>query len=142
MNQLDSLSVVIAAGQTVTRMYHALDRHDPAGAARCFTPDGIWARGGNDLHGPQQIVDALGKRPATLLTRHYVTNFLVLEHVGAAAKAVFGLTVFRSDTGAPPKLPVSPAVPAMLADVECELARTDDGDWLIRRLDPVITFAA
>lgn len=142
MNNPANLSLVIASGQTVMRMYHALDRSDYAGVSRCFMPDGIWERTGNALHGQQEILASLNQRSATLFTRHYVSNFLVLEHSGALAKAAFSLTVYRSDKGAPPTFPVAPAVPAMLADVECELARTDGGDWLIQRLDPSITFAA
>ncbi|MGY2492703.1 nuclear transport factor 2 family protein [Cupriavidus sp. CP313] len=142
MNNPESLSFVIAAEQTVMRMYHALDRSDYSGATSCFMPDGIWERGGNALHGQQQILASLSQRSATLFTRHYVTNFLVLEHSGSVAKAAFALTVYRSDKGAPPTLPVDRAVPAMLADVECELACSDRGNWLIRRLEPRITFSA
>jgi hypothetical protein len=142
MNNPENLSLVSAAGQTVIRMYHALDRSDYAGVSRCFMPDGIWERAGNALRGQQQILASLSQRSATLFTRHYVTNFIVLEHSGAVARAAFSLTVYRSDKGAPPTLPVAPAVPAMLADVECELACTEGGDWLIQRLDPRITFSA
>lgn len=133
---------VIAAEQTVVRMYHALDRNDYPGVSICFTPDGIWERGSSALHGQQEILASLGQRSATLFTRHYVTNFLVLEHSGSAAKAAFGLTVYRSDKGTPPTLPVDRAVAAMLADVECELLCDDRGDWLIGRLDPRVTFSA
>ncbi|CAB3803665.1 hypothetical protein LMG28688_05815 [Paraburkholderia caffeinitolerans] len=142
MNSPERWSLVIAAGQTVIRMYHALDRSDYSRASRCFTPDGIWERGGNALHGQQQILASLNQRSATLFTRHCVTNFLLVEHSGSVAKAEFGLTVYRSDKGAPPMLPADRAVAAMLADVECELACNDGGDWLIRRLDPRITFAS
>ena len=133
---------VIAAEQTVMRMYYALDRNDYSGVSRCFMPDGIWERGSNALHGQQEILASLSQRSATLFTRHYVTNFLVLEHSGSAAKAAFGLTVYRSDKGTPPTLPVDRAIAAMLADVECELLCDDRGNWLIRRLDPRITFSA
>lgn len=142
MNSPESLSVVVTAEQTVIRMYHALDRSDYPSASRCFTPDGIWERGGSALNGQQQILASLSQRSKTLFTRHYVTNFLVLEHSGSVTKAEFCLAVYRSDKGAPPTLPVDRAVAAMLADVECELAFSDRGDWLIRRLDPRITFAA
>jgi len=142
MNIPEKLSLVIAAGQTVIRMYRALDRSDYEGVSRCFMPDGIWERTGNALQGQQQILASLNQRSATLFTRHYVTNFVVLEHGGPTAKAEFSLTVYRSDKGAPPTLPMGPALPAMLADVECELACTGSGDWLIKRLDPRITFSA
>ena len=142
MNNPESLPLVIAAEQTVTRMYYALDRSDYSGASGCFTPDGIWERGGSALHGQQQILASLNKRPATLFTRHYITNFIVLEHGESVVKAAFALTVYRSDKGVPPTLPVDRPVAAMLADVECELACTDSGDWLIKRLNPRITFSA
>ncbi|UIF84565.1 nuclear transport factor 2 family protein [Cupriavidus necator] len=142
MNDTESLSLVIAAGQTVMRMYHALDRSDYSGASKYFTPDGVWERAGNALHGQQQILASLNQRSATLFTRHYVTNFVVFEHSGPMAKAAFSLSVYRSDKNAPPTLPVGPAIPAMLADAECELVCNDGGDWLINRLAPVITFAA
>ena len=142
MNNPESSSLVVAAGQTVVRMYHALDRSDYPGVSRCFTPDGIWERSGNALHGQQQILASLNQRSATLFTRHYVTNFVVLKQSGSVAKAAFSLIVYRSDKGAPPTLPVDRPVPAMLADVECELACDERGNWLITRLDPRITFAA
>ncbi|WP_019449987.1 nuclear transport factor 2 family protein [Cupriavidus sp. BIS7] len=140
MNQ--SLSIVIAAEQAVTRLYYALDRSDYPGVANCFTPDGIWERPGSPYRGQQEILASLSKRPTTLFTRHYITNFAVLEHGGSVVKATFALTVYRSDKGTPPTLPVGQPVAAMLADVECELACSDSGDWRISHLDPRITFAA
>jgi len=142
MSNAESLSLVIAAGQTVIRMYHALDRGDYPGVSRCFTADGIWERGSHALRGQQQILASLSQRSATLFTRHYVTNFVLLEQSGSVAKAAFALAVYRSDKGAPPTLPVDQPVAAMLADVECELACSDDGDWHISRLDPRITFSS
>jgi hypothetical protein len=142
MNNPESLSLGIAAEKTVARLYYALDHGDYSGASRCFTPDGIWERNGGALDGQEQILAALGKRPASLFTRHYVSNFLVLEHDGSVARAVFALTVYRSDKGEPPTLPVNGTAPAMLADVECELTCNDRGDWLITRLAPQVTFAA
>ncbi|MFX1676486.1 nuclear transport factor 2 family protein [Paraburkholderia sp. A2WS-5] len=142
MNNPERFYQVYAAEQTVMRMYHALDRNDYSRAARCFTLDGSWERGDIALRGQQQIFVSLNQRSATLLTRHYVTNFFVMEHSGPVAKASFGLTVYRSDKGAPPTLPVGGAGPAMLADVECELACSDDGNWLIKRLQACITFTA
>ncbi|MGH8789926.1 MAG: nuclear transport factor 2 family protein [Cupriavidus necator] len=142
MNNPETLSLVIGGEQTVIRMYHALDRQDYPGASECFMPDGIWDHGGHALLGQEQILASLSKRSATLFTRHYVSNFVVLEHGGSVAKVAFGLTVYRSDTGAAPTLPLDKVVPALLADVECELACSDRGDWLINRLAPRITFAA
>ena len=142
MNNTERLFLVIATDQTVRRMYYALDRSDYSGASSCFMPDGIWERGGNALHGQQQILASLNQRPATLFTRHYVTNFLVLEHSGSIVKAAFSLIVYRADKGHPPTLPLPLSTPAMLADAECELECNDRGDWLIKRLDPRITFSA
>lgn len=142
MNNVERLHQVMAAEQTVTRLYYALDRSDYPGASRCFVPDGIWERSGSALHGHEQILASLNKRPATLLTRHYVSNFLVLEQSGSSAKVAFNLAVYRSDKGEAPALPVAGTVPAMLAEVECELTCSEQGDWLIQRLDPLITFTA
>ncbi|SOY77942.1 conserved hypothetical protein [Cupriavidus taiwanensis] len=142
MNQKESLHHVIATEQIVMRMYQALDRNDYTGASRCFLRDGSWKRGDISLDGQQAILSSLKQRSATLFTRHYVGNFVVLEHSGKIAKAAFCLTVYRSDKGTPPTLPVAEAVPAMLADVECELACSDGGNWLIKRLEAWITFSA
>lgn len=142
MNNPERLYPAYAAEQTVMRMYHALDRGDYSAAAGCFMPDGSWERGDIALQGQQQILASLNQRSATLFTRHYVSNFVVLELGGPLAKVAFALTVYRSDTGVPPTLPVAGAVPAMLADVACELACSDDGNWLIKRLQPCITFSA
>jgi hypothetical protein len=140
MSRPENLPQFVACQQTVLRLYHTLDHSDYTAASTCFTPDGCWERGGVPLNGQQQILESLRKRPATLFTRHYVSNFLVLEHRGTTAKAAFSLTVYRLDKGEPATLPVAGTMPAMLADVICELTCNDSGDWLIQQLGVQITF--
>jgi len=142
MSRPENLSQFIACQQTVVRLYYALDRSDYTAASMCFTPNGSWERGGVPLRGQQQILDSLRGRPATLFARHYVSNFVILEHRETTAKAAFSLTVYRSDKGEPPTLPVAGTTPAMLADVVCELACNDSGDCLIQQLGVQVTFAA
>lgn len=138
----ERLSQLTACQEPVVRLYHTLDRCDYTDASRCFMPDGIWDRGSYSLRGNQEILDTLNKRPATLFTRHYVSNFVILEYQGDTAKAACSLTVYRSDKGEPPKLPLTETTPAMLADVDADLTRSASGEWLIQRLEATLTFAA
>jgi len=75
----------------INRFFVAIDERNYKEAAGLFAPDGIWHRQGKTLRGPNEILGALEGRPAHLLTRHLITNFvpIVFRADEAETKAVY-----------------------------------------------------
>lgn len=71
----------------VTRCLRALDARDYETLANGFASDGVWARGGEHLVGPEAVRAAMAKRPAGLETQHLASN-MVVDSQGADAATV------------------------------------------------------
>ena len=112
-----------------------LTDHGPHDAiARLFTDDGEFDRDGTVLRGREALLDLYAKRPASLMTRHLVSNIMVrlLSHDHATCHAYATVYRFRGAEGSKPVPPVACDGPESVAEYEDQMVRTDDG-WKVSR---------
>ena len=116
----------------IARFYHYLDGREYEPLSVLFAPEGLWSRQGKQLHGPVAVLEELRRRPATMVTRHVVSNLIVdiqdTQHVHVQCY----VTLYYSDTGAPPQSPVRMTGPACVFTYHDELVATE-GTWRITR---------
>lgn len=123
-------------GQTVLRFWRDLDRRDYATMVAVLAPDCRWLRE-TWIEGPEAILASLGRRPATLTTRHLATN-LVISALEDGAEVQHLVTTFAGEQGAG-EGPLPIAAPILVADLAMALAYRDSR-WLISRIEPSIIF--
>src|SRR3546814_3944536 len=74
---------------------YCLDSRDYGSLVSLFTPDGVWERHGDRLHGRERILEVMRGRPANQFTRHVITNFHFVEVTETRARAtVYNLSWF------------------------------------------------
>ena len=126
-----------AAAQTVARLFHCLDGGDYDGVAGLFADDGIWVRMDEELNGPAAVRAAMATRPATLRTRHLVTNMLTRTLADGSVEARYYITVFDElHDGAGP---ASLSVPGAIFVCTDRLVPTGAG-WRFASRRPVLAF--
>jgi hypothetical protein len=118
-----------------TSFFHYLDERDYEALAALMAPDGTWPRQGRTLTGPAEVLDALRGRPASMITRHMVTNFLVTIHDPDRATVRFNLTVYLNEAAgtAPP-----PRIDTVRACTD-ELVRVN-GEWKLQSKTSIAIF--
>ena len=80
--------------QLLVRLFHLLDAKRYEELVGLFQEDGVWVRPGPVMHGRAEISEAMRQRPAHRVTRHLVSNFLVLEDGDQHVDAVAHLTTY------------------------------------------------
>jgi ketosteroid isomerase-like protein len=119
--------------------YSLMDQGQYEATADLFTTDAVWVRGGVPVTGPEAILAALHKRPATDLSRHLVTNVLIQDVDGDTAR---GTAVFVPLRGAI-RDDGTVALGGISAVGDLEFAfRREGGRWKISALTPRIIFKA
>lgn len=102
--------------------------------AQFFTEDGEFDRDGTVLRGRAALLDLYAKRPASLMTRHLVSNVIVspLSNEQAVCHAYATIYRFRTADGSSPVPPVTCEGPESIAEYEDQMVKTDDG-WKVSR---------
>ncbi len=85
----------------VTRCLRALDERDYETLANGFAAHGVWARGGEQLVGPEAVRAALSKRPADLETQHLAANMVVERENADTAVVRYTIAVYAQTTDQP-----------------------------------------
>ena len=134
------LAAQLLCERLLVRMFHCLDARDYEGVAACFAEDGLWLRQGKELRGPAQVSKALQERTPTLHVHHLLSNIDVRVD-GARARSIAYMTVYRSDTGKAPHLPIPMRGPELVAICNGEFRRAGE-DWRVSRLDLTVTYSA
>lgn len=99
-----------------------------------FTEDGELDRDGTVSRGRAALLDLYAKRPASLLTRHLISNVMVspLSSGQAVCHAYATVYRFRASDGTSPVTPVICQGPESIAEYEDQMIKSDDG-WKISR---------
>lgn len=135
------LAAALACERLLVRLFHCLDARDYEGVAACFDDDSLWLRQGKELRGPAQVLEALQARSATIHVHHLLSNIDVRMTDANHAESIAYMTVYRSDTGKPPRFPVAMHGPDLVAVCTGEFRCAAD-DWRVTRLATTITYTA
>ncbi len=119
-----------------TRLAYAyarlIDFRDYEGFTALFTPDGE-LNVGKPVHGRQAIFESCMKRPATLRSRHVISNVHVEPLDARRARGMNYVTIYRHVGEASQQRGPAPLdQPAAVGHYEDRYERTDEG-WLIAR---------
>ncbi len=112
-----------------------LTDHGPQHAiAQIFADDGELDRDGTVLRGRAALLDLYAKRPASLMTRHLVSNVIVslLSNERAVCQAYATVYRFRTADGSIPVPPVTCDGPESIVEYEDQMVRTNEG-WKVGR---------
>ncbi|HTY57065.1 MAG TPA: nuclear transport factor 2 family protein [Candidatus Binataceae bacterium] len=123
----------IAIHELLSRLYVALDSHNPESFASFFTSDGVFSAMYGEYKGHSEIagfIDDHIKKGNEDHARHLISNFVIEE--------VDGTPMVRSYIT---KIRLQPAVTLVAyADLKANVVR-QGGNWLIRRFDLSITLS-
>lgn len=135
---------VTACSALVYRLYYALDEHAYQGLDQLLSPDVRFTRLGNTVEGLSALTAVFSQRPATMATRHVLSNPMVSVTGPDAASGIHYMQVVRKHN-------VTPATPRpllvrsawRLSIVHTTFARAASG-WRIDslRTEPGFEFVA
>ena len=91
--------------QLLVEFFHRLDTKEFGLLVDLFDEEGSWRRPTVLLRGRAEIASAMAKRSATAVTRHLVSNFLVIDDRGEEVDAVASLTTYSIDSGEHREMP-------------------------------------
>ncbi|WP_309082976.1 nuclear transport factor 2 family protein [Chelativorans sp.] len=101
-----------------------------------FTPDVVYSNGARILNGREEMLAFFRRRAESgRVSRHFYSGLQITFLGEDKASAVSLWTTFAGEG----PLPIAPATPFNVADVEDTYSRSPDGQWLIaaRRITPV-----
>ena len=129
---IEELSCKIECQDVLAALCAALDEGRNDDAADLFTDDAVLVLPIGEKKGPE-VRAALNARPATITTRHLMTNVAVDVKSADGAFATAYILVYRTtvDPGAPGPHPL-PETPQAAGDWNIDLRKTPDG-WRICR---------
>ena len=125
--------------QLLVAFFHFLDTRQYGEVARLFLEEGTWQRGETRLHGRGEIAADLRKRSTTRVSRHVLSNFLVLQEGEEEVEVIATLTTYAFDNGTMVRLPQAIPAPMGIYSARAWLARTPAGIGL-RRLELAAEF--
>lgn len=134
LSPLDLLLAEHACRQVVLQSAQAVDQQDYAAFAALFTPLGVLVRpDGSRLEGRPAIEAAYAQRSADRLTRHLITNHIVLVHDAAHASSACTVQLWTGSHKDAESTQGRPADPTQLiGEFLDELTMTPQG-WRIRQ---------
>lgn len=123
-----------ACERLLLQLAHLTDHGPHDAIAELFTDDGEFDRDGTVVRGRQALRDMYAKRPASLMTRHMVSNVMVtvLSEDEVSCQAYATVYRFRSQDGTKPVPPVVCEGPESVAEYHDRLVRAADG-WKIQQ---------
>jgi ketosteroid isomerase-like protein len=92
-----------ACADVASRFFRCLDRRQYDELASLFASGGTWVRQGAELRGRDAIVAALAQRPATLVTRHLLSNVWVDIESPETAHVHYDVSVYARTEAGPPR---------------------------------------
>lgn len=139
MDSTQAQTAGLHAAEGISRLYQALDMHQPEKLGALFTPDGVWNRQGKALRGAEAIFAELSQRPRGRTTMHIVSNFVADPIGDREMQTTYYLTVFRHDTDGAVQLPIKMSLP--FAALICRARVVLVGErWLIAELSSQTVF--
>lgn len=140
MPSFPNLPAELACQQALVRLFHRLDARDYEGVVAQFEPDALWIRQGQQLKGPEQMLKALQARSPTIHV-HHILHAIEVERVDEArAKSTAYMTVYRTDTGKPPRFPLPMQRPDLVLVCAAEYRRNAE-QWRLTRLSNTPTYS-
>ena len=116
--------------QTTHQMFYCLDEARYDQLVGLFLPEGTLYRQGELLTGPDQIMQAMLKRPATQRTRHVISNLFIESQSSGLTHVVAYMTAYRFDDGTFHEGSVAISRPLKMSIVRAALAQTENS-WRI-----------
>lgn len=88
-----------ACEQVMHELFYSLDEQQYDRLVTLFEDRGVWHRQGEILAGREDILLALGRRPATQRIRHIISNTFIESHSEEMINVVSYMTAYRFDNG-------------------------------------------
>lgn len=134
MDDTTRAQVAQVCERLLMQLAHLTDHGPHEAIADVFTEDGEFDRDGTVVRGRPALRDMYAKRPASLMTRHMVSNVMVtvLSEDEAICQAYATVYRFRSPDGAKPAPPVVCDGPESVAEYQDRLVKTADG-WKVKQ---------
>ena len=134
MNDSTQAQIVQECERLLYQLAHLTDHGPHAEIAQLFTEDGDFDRDGTVVVGRQALRDLYSQRPASLMTRHMVSNIMVtvVSAEEASSQAYATVYRFRSTNGAKPVPPVTCDGPESIAEYRDQWVKTAEG-WKFKR---------
>lgn len=134
MDDTKRAHIAQACERLLLQLAHLTDHGPHEAIAEIFTDDGEFDRDGTVVRGRQALRDMYAKRPASLMTRHMVSNVIVtvLSEDEAACQAYATVYRFRAPDGATAVPPVVCGGPESVAEYQDRLIKTADG-WKVKQ---------
>jgi hypothetical protein len=123
----------LACERLIILAYALMDQGQYERSAALFTEDGVWIRGEPAPRTRADILASLRQRPADGITRHLLSNIVVILTGPNEAEASANFLAFRAKRAEDG--PAEMTGPAMVGDLFCRLRRGPDG-WRIGFLQP------
>ena len=139
MSSLEAAARQWRCQQALTALFHFLDRKEYESVVALFLEDGVWQRPGTVLAGHAEIMADLRKRSATRLSRHVLTNFLVLEDEAGDVDATATLTTYAFENGSAVQMPQVIDAPMGVYSARARFAGTPAG-IRVGRLELAVEF--
>ena len=134
LGDLERLTIISECARLIARFAERSDARDPEALAALFTEDGVFARPtmpDKPYIGRAAILEGFRARPATLLTRHLVTNVIVTPVSAEAATAESYILLYTAQLADGATLPV-PANPKQLIGAFRDSMVRESGVWKFR----------
>jgi 3-phenylpropionate/cinnamic acid dioxygenase small subunit len=134
MNDSTKVQAVQACERLLLELADLTDHGPYDQIAELFTEDGEFDRDGTVVSGREALRDLYAERPASLMTRHMVSNVIVtmVSEREATSQAYATVYRYRSSEAAKPVPPVVCHGPESVAEYQDHLVRTPEG-WKLRR---------
>ena len=131
MTEAERLGIEQACRDLIIRFGCLSDTGEYEASLACFTPDGIWVRGGKPMVGHDGLMRFFRARPPGKLTRHLVANMMIDVDGEASARGLTYFTSYVHDSGSKAlTLPVPLGAPFSVGEWHDKFVHTADG-WRI-----------
>lgn len=130
---------VCVIGQSIFRLFRALDEHDDESALRLFADSAVWQRPGGERVGAIAIARELKSRPRERRIVHLVTNLIVGSR-GSYAEVTFSALAFADNSPRPGEASLM-SLPLAIDAYQASLSPVSEG-WLVGRLASTRLFSS
>jgi hypothetical protein len=134
MQEVDDAAVRLACEKLLLQVAWLTDHGPQVEIAKLYTVDGEFDRDGDVTRGRAAIAQMYARRPASLMTRHLVSNLQVepISAHSARCRSMAAVYRFRSADGTRATAPVTLPGPEAVSEYDDTVVRTTEG-WRIAR---------
>ena len=128
----DRLAIIQECTDLIFRFAERNDARDADALAAMFTQDGVFTRPtkpDEPYQGREAIRAGFRAKPATLLTRHIITNVVVTVASASEARAHSYIQLFTAKLEEGARLPVAADARSLIGEFNDVLVRDADGAW-------------